>query len=179
MINEHIWIIVIIIAPTCGIFHESGLFLCTGVRFSGFKQENIMTEAQIKQITEMRNAGFGYTTIATTMKVSKDCVRSYCRTHGLTGKRAPTHIQKVGKEYCKTCGKPLEHTIGKRKKQFCSDGCRMDWWNSHSDQVKRKAYYPFTCASCGKKFTSYGNAKRTYCSHECYIKARFSTEKNS
>jgi len=30
-----------------------------------------------------------------------------------------------------------------------------------------------TCARCGKEFTSYGNKNRKYCSHDCYIKARF------
>ena len=68
----------------------------------------------------------------------------------------------------------LQHTPGKRKKQYCSDACRMDWWNAHQDKVKRKAYYSFTCAECGKTFSSYGNAKRVYCSHSCYITARFS-----
>lgn len=128
----------------------------------------------------MRNDGLGYTTIALRMGLTKDCVRAYCRTHGLTGRRSPTHVvQDVSKDYCKTCGKHLEHTAGKRKKQFCSDGCRMDWWNAHADQVKRKAYYSFTCAYCGKQFTVYGNVKRKYCSHECYIKDRFSKGKNS
>jgi len=72
-------------------------------------------------------------------------------------------------DFHKTCGKRLEHTPGKRKKQYCSDGCRMDWWNAHQDEVKRKAFYQFTCVCCGKSFSAYGNAKRSYCSHECYI----------
>ena len=133
-----------------------------------------MTENQMLQITEMRNNGLGYSTIATEIGITKDCVRSYCRTHGLTGKRSSTHVRKnIGKDYCKACGIFLEQTAGKRKKQFCSDGCRMDWWNAHPDQVNRKAYYTFTCAQCRVKFTAYGNAKRSYCSHDCYIKARF------
>lgn len=37
----------------------------------------------------------------------------------------------------------------------------------------RKAFYPLICAECGKEFLSYGNRKRKYCSHACYIKARF------
>lgn len=136
-----------------------------------------MTEVQTTQITEMRNSGLGYTTIAIRLGLSKDCVRSYCRTHDLVGKRSPNHVPKdPGKEHCKTCGKLLEQTVGKRKKQFCSDGCRMDWWNAHTELVERKAYYPFNCACCGKQFTAYGNAKRCYCSHECYIKTRFKKE---
>lgn len=37
----------------------------------------------------------------------------------------------------------------------------------------RKAFYPMVCAECGEKFLSYGNRERKYCSHACYIKARF------
>lgn len=133
-----------------------------------------MTETHAKRITEMRANGLGYTTIASRLELSKDCVRSFCRTHGLGGKRSQTHVPKnLGDDYCKMCGKHMVHTKGKRKRQFCSDECRMDWWNSHQDQVNRKAYYQFTCACCGKSFTAYGNSKRTFCSHECYIKARY------
>lgn len=139
-----------------------------------------MKNAQKKQISEMRNDGFGYTSIAAKMGLTKDCVRAYCRTHNLTGKRALTTTRVVtDKDYCKTCGERLTHTPGKRKKQFCSAGCRMDWWNAHADKVNRKAYYTLTCSYCGKEFTVYGNAKRKYCSHECYIKDRFSHDNDS
>ncbi len=85
-----------------------------------------MTEKETTLITEMRGDGLGYTTIASRLGLSKDCVRSYCRTHGLGGKRSPTHVARdLGKEYCKTCGRRLEHTPGKRKKRFCSDKCRI------------------------------------------------------
>jgi hypothetical protein len=60
-----------------------------------------------------------------------------------------------------------------RRKKFCSDECRVKWWNAHQNQVSRKAVYEFTCAYCGKSFTVYGNNHRKYCSHDCYIKDRF------
>ncbi|NBK21122.1 MAG: RNA polymerase subunit sigma-70, partial [Spirochaetia bacterium] len=104
-----------------------------------------MTDQQSKQITNMRESGLGYTTIASQIGLSKDCVKSYCRTHGLTGRRSSSHVDKeVGSNTCRTCGRYLQHTPGKRKKQYCSDACRMDWWNGHQDKVKRKAYYSFT-----------------------------------
>lgn len=139
-----------------------------------------MTEAQKQHISELRNHGLGYTTIASRLGLTKDCVRSYCRTHGLTGKRSSTHIQQdLDENFCRTCGRLLEHTAGKRRKKFCSNRCRMDWWNTHSDQVNRKAYYQFICDACGASFSAYGNAKRRYCSHECYIKARFNKRNTS
>lgn len=59
------------------------------------------------------------------------------------------------------------YKINEVHKKFCSDRCRMKWWNSHLDQVQRKANYDFVCPVCKKPFTVYGNANRKYCSHEC------------
>lgn len=69
--------------------------------------------------------------------------------------------------------KAVPQTAGRKEKKFCSDRCRMKWWNSHLDQVQRKANYDFVCPVCKKPFTVYGNANRKYCSHECYIEDRF------
>ena len=68
---------------------------------------------------------------------------------------------------------PVKQNPGRKKKRFCSDSCRMKWWNSHMDKVKRKAIYEFTCLHCGRTFTAYGNSGRKYCSHDCYIEERF------
>ena len=65
------------------------------------------------------------------------------------------------------------HTPGAKRKMFCSDACRVAWWNCHKDLVTRKAVYMIPCAGCGKVFKSYGNRNRKYCSHGCYINARF------
>jgi endogenous inhibitor of DNA gyrase (YacG/DUF329 family) len=40
----------------------------------------------------------------------------------------------------------------------------------------KQPYTQYTCPQCGKVFTSYGNKKRKYCSHNCYIKSRFWSE---
>lgn len=61
-----------------------------------------------------------------------------------------------------------------KEKIFCSDNCRMKWWNSHQELVNRKAEYVFVCRNCGKLFTAYGNKERKYCSHSCYIEHRYS-----
>ena len=37
-------------------------------------------------------------------------------------------------------------------------------------EVNKKAFYTLTCKHCGKEFTAYGNQKRVYCCHDCYIK---------
>ena len=78
-----------------------------------------------------------------------------------------------GEGVCNCCGKPVAQNPGRKEKKFCSDACRTRWWNSHLDLVKRKAIYHFTCPTCGREFTAYGNAHRKYCSHTGYIEDRF------
>lgn len=46
-------------------------------------------------------------------------------------------------------------------------------YNSNLDKVNRKANYEFICPHCKKLFSAYGNKKRKYCSHACYIEDRF------
>lgn len=55
-------------------------------------------------------------------------------------------------------------------RRFCSDTCRMKWWNKHP-----KADMPYTanCACCGKEIQMRRKGERKYCSHRCYIAARY------
>ena len=78
----------------------------------------------------------------------------------------------TGTRTCPQCGSTVEPLTGRREKKFCSDACRMTWWNSHSELVQRKAYYALVCQYCGKPFTSYGNRNRRYCSRSCYLEAK-------
>ncbi len=78
---------------------------------------------------------------------------------------------------CKNCDKEIFQEPHMKKKKFCCDKCRNLWWNSHLDQVNRKAIYHFTCPQCSTEFEVYGNSRRKYCCHECYIKARFGNKK--
>ena len=125
-----------------------------------------MTTEEKAKIADLRCNGYGYKKIAQAIGVSVDTVKSYCRRNGLNGVRT---IETV----CPCCGKTLINVPGKKAKKFCSDRCRNKWWNSHLDQVKRKAIYEFICPNCKKPFTAYGNANRKYCCHECYIEDRF------
>ena len=113
-----------------------------------------MTNEQKEQIKKLRDSGYGYATIAEALGLTKNQVSAF-----------------VG--CCRCCGKPLVQVSGRKEAKFCSDACRNKWWNAHLDQVNRKAIYEYTCPCCHKPFTAYGNSKRKYCSHECYIRARF------
>lgn len=68
---------------------------------------------------------------------------------------------------CPQCGKHVKQRT-RRKKRFCSDRCRMKYWNSHSELISRRAYYTITCQNCGTVFRCYGNAHRKFCSRACY-----------
>ena len=80
----------------------------------------------------------------------------------------------IGKA-CLYCGREIKQPDTGRPKKFCTDKCRREWWKGHSDRINRKesAMYQVVCERCGTEFLSYGNRKRKYCSHNCYIKARF------
>lgn len=74
---------------------------------------------------------------------------------------------------CRFCGFEISSKKGKKAKIFCSDKCRMAWWNSHRHLVNRKTVFRFTCNGCGKEFTSNSHKVRKYCSHACYLEGRY------
>lgn len=134
-----------------------------------------MTDDQKKRITEMRGDGYGYIKIAHALGISVNTVKSFCRRKKVTGTAAVVSSASIvdGYHFCLCCGKEVAQMPGRKEKKFCSDMCRNKWWNSHLDQVNRKANYEFVCPQCKKIFIAYGNAKRKYCSHACYINHRF------
>ena len=134
-----------------------------------------MKETEKAQIIKLRAAGAGYVKIAQVLGISVNTVKSFCRRKNIKAKTASGITVTYSGETtsCENCGKII-HQFAKRKpRRFCTDQCRREWWNSHLDQVKRKAYYTLQCRHCGKEFQIYGDKNRKYCSHECYIADRF------
>lgn len=133
-----------------------------------------MTDEQKKKIMKLRAKGTGYGTIAQMLGISMNTVKSYCRRHAADVQKAEeTGIASCGVTQCENCGRRIEQAEKRKRKRFCCDACRNQWWNSHLDLVKRKAVYDFVCPNCGKKFQVYGDKRRKYCSHDCYIADRF------
>lgn len=130
-----------------------------------------MTEIQKKQIDIMRCAGKGYKTIAKLLGISENTVKSYFRRNKLQ----PGEVAVINENahYCPSCGVEVEQTAKRKLKRFCSDACRIKWWNSHLDQVNRKANHEEVCCQCGKTYTAYGIAVRKFCSRECYYMNRY------
>lgn len=119
-----------------------------------------MTTEEKAKIQQLRSKGTSIRDIASTMNLSVNTVKSYCS-------------RNKGAQLCQCCGTPIVQPPKTRLKKFCSDKCRMQWWNSHAHEVNRKAMYDFSCACCGRPFQAYGNNHRKYCSRTCYIQSRF------
>ncbi len=133
------------------------------------KRRPDLTAEQKKEISELRGTGLTYNKIALRMKLSQGQVRSFCLS------RVSNHDKNKGTpEYCKTCGKKLVHTTGYKKKIFCSDGCRLDWWNVNANLKtgKYRAPHKFVCQNCGKTFVAYGK-DRKYCNKACFLESRW------
>ena len=125
-----------------------------------------MTSDQKNKIREMRNQGYSYGKIAVAVGVSENTVKTYCRRNQLVKDTAAAVSE------CIQCGNQMAAGNERTKRRFCSDKCRSAWWRSnHPD--KARTSYEIKCAFCGKSFVSVGNKAQKYCSHQCYISARF------
>ncbi len=140
-----------------------------------------MTLYQKEQLRRMRSEGKSYTKIAACLGLSENTIKSFCQRNNLGGMSATIKAKQadIGKQsinFCKNCGKSIEQQLGRKPRKFCSDECRIAWWNSHTDLVSQKSIYHLECSGCGKPFDSYGNKNRKYCTHACYIQDRFTKE---
>lgn len=137
-----------------------------------------MTLFQKEQVRRMRCEGKSYSIIAGCLGISENTIKSFSQRNNLGGMNANSKAEQedIGKEvnnFCKNCCRLIEHRPSKKPRKFCSDECRIAWWNSHMDLVSQKSIYHLECMRCGKPFDSYGNKNRKYCTHACYIKDRF------
>ena len=126
-----------------------------------------MTDGNKQIIAHLCRRGMGYTEIARKLGLSANTVKSYCRRNGL--KRTVQRIQTETHSVCRQCGSTLNHTSGRKRKQFCSDACRLRWWHEHRDMSRTAKV--MKCAACGREFIT--DRVQKYCSHACYIEARF------
>ena len=108
------------------------------------------------------NTGNGYVKIAKELGISENTVKSYCRRQNVADKQGESAC-------CAECGKPID--ISKRSgRRFCSDTCRMKWWNRYP---KPNMPYTAQCACCGKEISMRRRGEKKYCSHRCYILDRY------
>lgn len=129
-----------------------------------------MTDTQKLEIQRLRVEGLSYGDISEKMGLSINTVKTYCKRHGFGGVRKQGLEE--GELACEWCGVPVKQTVGRKKKRFCCDKCRNQWWNAHLDQVQRKAYSERVCPVCKKQFLVYGSGKKKFCSKECRMLGR-------
>lgn len=122
------------------------------------------------QIKQMRSVGYGYKRIAKELDLTLSVIRYAC---------SKLSDEDLLEGRCEKCGLKIKSFKGKKRKRFCSDQCRWDWWNQHYKDIQRKAFTTHQCKCCAKEFTSYGNNKRVYCSHACYIKDKLNKGTNT
>ena len=125
-----------------------------------------MKDIRDNKMLELKAQGYSYNEIAKELNISKSTVASFFRRNEVYDE-----VDALG--VCKNCEKTIIQKKKTKRKVFCSDECRVEWWNSNLDKVVRSAYYEFECATCGEKFKAYGNTKRKYCSPACYRQGRY------
>ncbi|MCD6449897.1 MAG: hypothetical protein J7L34_05270, partial [Thermotogaceae bacterium] len=72
-----------------------------------------------KKINELRQLGYGYKRIANELSMKPEAVRYICQ----------KYEQEALIGICKNCGLEMKSVKGKKRKTFCSDKCRWQWWN--------------------------------------------------
>ena len=126
-----------------------------------------MTNDQIAIVTQLQHQGLGYRRIAALTNISVNTVKGYCKRH-------PVNTQETEPQtdaYCKQCGRPVYYVPHRKAKQFCSDKCRMAWWNNNRNQVQHKVTKTVVCCLCGRSFVATGKRERKFCSKECFAAA--------
>lgn len=79
----------------------------------------MMSKKVRRELERMRMDGYGPTRIANELGLSVNTVKSYIRRH-------PSPRNAV---FCLQCGRAVRQTPGRKKKKFCSNTCRSQYWN--------------------------------------------------
>lgn len=121
---------------------------------------------QKELIITYRNDGLSYKEIAEKIGVTREYARTVCSR--ANRRKEIDGMIPVTDDVCKSCGKPLSRTDGKKKKQFCDDQCRNNYYNRKNMHKP----YVLTCEHCGNEFVAYGNPHKRFCSRECQTLSR-------
>ena len=127
-----------------------------------------MNEIQKHKLIRLKKQGRSYKEIASALSISESTIKSFFR-------RQKLKIEE-NSNICKNCGTILEKSSKSNIKKFCSDSCRYKWWRKNLEN-NRSYLKIHICKYCDKKFKSFDNKNRKYCSHKCYINDRFKPKK--
>ena len=118
-----------------------------------------MTEQNRNQIYELRKQGYGYKRIASLLELPVATVKTFLI-------RNPTQEATI----CKNCGAQLINKPKRKKRVFCCNKCKMQYWNNHHKLSDSQKSVISKCECCGKEFYSYKSKSKKFCSRECYLK---------
>lgn len=134
-----------------------------------------MTAQQKEQVLRLRASGVSYGSIASTLGLSVNTVKSCCKRSAaaVPKESAPVATQENKSCCCPQCGTVFIQTPGHRQKRFCSAKCRTAWWAAHSDQMTRPTATTTKCSHCGQTVLTYPSQPRKFCSWSCYLAHRY------
>ena len=139
-----------------------------------------MTTSEKSAVLALREEGHSIPQIAEELNLPLNTVKSFifrsCRPNPEREEETvapPTSPDRVVRS-CLFCGQPVTQPPHRKEKKLCSAACRSHWWNQNAAQSQGKSLRLRKCAYCGETFRAYG--QRKYCSHGCYISARFGKE---
>ena len=92
-------------------------------------------------IQTLRKQNYSYACIAKQLGMNMNTVKSICRRSGITTPDLPrkTKAEKQSLQICKQCGKPIDNPWNRSRKQFCSDKCRLDHWNTNKIKAQENS----------------------------------------
>ncbi len=133
-------------------------------------RKQTMTDHQRNQIITLRSKNISIAQIAKETGLSLGTVKSFLsRASAQKTPAAPSPFPKTVSNTCLQCGSTLLQIGHHKNKKFCSDRCRLQWWNTHKNLSLRDPSLQKTCLVCGKQFYSYSGK---YCSRACYGTSR-------
>lgn len=126
-----------------------------------------MTESEMKRIERLRRNGNSYRRIAEITGLGLSTIKMHCtRNNIIPGSEESKR--------CLFCGKELDARKTGRNATFCSDACRLKNWRKATKEGNGPERI---CKGCGVTFRSYVPTRK-YCTHACYVRARFGEVNN-
>ncbi len=142
-----------------------------------------------ERVRMLRLAGENCTDIAEQIGLTEEQTLEYCRQLGFPAKGSCRLLEPEADEAewlrhreglpprrkCPVCGGLLIQPERGRRRKFCSDQCKKQWWNDKWRQEGRFNGRLAVCEYCGKRFVAVKERhdERRFCSRECYFASRY------
>ena len=129
-----------------------------------------MTKSEKETVLSLRQQQYSFSAIAQATGLPIGTIKSFLsRCHGKKEPPVTAPCVTVEHSHCRECGSPLKQVEHRKARSFCSDQCRVAYWNKHRDLSDRASAHQQTCGICGRVFYTYHGQ---YCSRACSGLAR-------